>query len=404
MMVLCAQVFVTALGVGISMPTIGAHAASLGGGVVWVGLAFGGFFVGRAAVTPVVGWLSDLRGRTPFLIAGFTGTVAAGLVMVLAGDAAVLVAARVLHGACAACTLPILTASAGAVCPPGRSRPFLGTFNGLRTIGLALGFAVGAMTALFGWGVGVVPHVVTALAGLAGLALMAALSESATSAALRTAPAYRRLLRDRQVRGLSLYRFLLAMSPPALLAFVPVLLTARGGSILGAGAAEIGDALSRMPPGRLAIVALIGVASGAAQIALGRTLRDRHTYSPSVSAAAGALLVACALVVVPHLRSFPYFACVAFVAGLGVGALLLPGIVLMVAVARKRGLGSVIGLVELAAALGAAVGTGIATVATRFLPNSLFPTAALFPLLAAGAFVVVARAAGPEPGHQGTAA
>jgi MFS family permease len=394
--VLCAQVFVAALGVGIAMPTIGSHAASFGAGVAGVGLAFGGFFAGRAIVTPVVGWLSDLRGRGTFLVAGFAGMIVAGAAMYVTDSVAVIVAARILHGACAAATLPILTASAGAICAPGESRSFLGTFNGLRSVGLAVGFAGGSMILLLGWDVTSTPHAVTAGAGVAGLALVLALPERATVSALRTAPAYRRLLRDPHVRGLAVYRLLLAMTPPALLAFVPVLFGNHAEDILGGGAATLSGTLSRLPPSRIAAIALIGSATGAAQIALGRILKNRGAYSPAAFAGGGALMVACTLVLVPHLRSFTHFAIAAFVGGIGVGALLLPGIVLMVEIARNRGLGSVIGLVELAAALGAAVGTGIATVATRILPSSLFSTAALFPLLAAAAFVAVSRGTSSE--------
>ena len=66
--VLFIAVFATMLGVGIIEPFMAIYAESLGANGLFIGLIFGSFTLSRALFTPLIGRLSDLRGRKNLLL------------------------------------------------------------------------------------------------------------------------------------------------------------------------------------------------------------------------------------------------------------------------------------------------------------------------------------------------
>lgn len=396
MSALCVQVFVITFGIGIVMPVIGVHAHSLGGGFAAVGAAYGSFFLGRAIFTPVVGRLSDLRGRGLFLGLGFILNSTVGLLFLLAGEVSFLVAARLFQGVAAALALPVLTACAGVMAPSLSVGSRMGIFNGLRCAGLASGFVAGVVLLPFDRASLIVPYLAVIASGLLGLALLVALPRRATQAAIRAPSRYWALFRDPLVRRLAFSRASLAMVTPAVVAFLPVLVKTHGAKELGASGMELIQGLRSLSLGKFIVLGAIGLSAGALQIGLGWLLDRRGRLSKTAAAIAGALMTAAVLVVLPHLRGFGSLVWASVLAGLGVGALFLPGLMLLVRAARTRGMGTVIGLVELAAALGAVVGAGVAATAASVSPRYLFPTTALFPLTAVAFYVLAMRAATPE--------
>ena len=386
MSVLCIQVLVLSFGIGMVMPVIGVHAYSLGGGVRSVGLAYGSFFIGRLIFTPVVGRLSDLRGRGLFMGLGFILTSAVGLLFLLAGEVSLLVAARLFQGIAAALTLPVLTACAGIIAPPSSVGRHMGTFNGLRSAGLAGGFAAGVVVLPFDRVSLILPYLMVIASGLLGLALRIAVPRRATQAAISPPRRYWRLLRDPLVRRLALFRLLLAMTAPAVVAFLPALIKSGEMRDRGGEGVDLIQAVGSLSTGRFIVLGAMGVSAGVIQVVLGRLLDARGRFSRIASVISGALMVTAVFWSLPYLKTFGELALASVLAGLGSGALFLPGLLLTVRAARARGMGTVVGLVQLAAALGAVAGSAVAVAAASASPRYLLPTAALFPLLAAACY------------------
>ncbi len=387
MWVLCVQVLVASFGIGMVMPVIGVHAYSLGGGFLSVGLAYGSFYVGRLVFTPVVGRLSDLRGRGLFMGLGFILTSAVGLLFLLAGEVSFLVVARLFQGIAAALTLPVLTACAGIIAPPSSVGRHMGAFNGLRSAGLAGGFATGVVLLPFDRVSLILPYLVVIASGLLGLALLVALPRHATQAASRAPRRYWRLLRDPLVRRLALFRLLLAMTAPAVVAFLPALIKSGEIGDRGGEGVDLIRGMGSVSAGRFIVLGMMGVSAGVIQVILGRFLDARGRFSKIASVISGALMVTAVFWSLPHMKTFGELALASILAGLGSGALFLPGLLLTVRAARTRGMGTVVGLVQMAAALGAVVGSAVAVAAASASPRYLLPTAALFPLLAAVCYV-----------------
>jgi len=62
--------FAATLGIGFIVPILPVYAETLGASGVWIGLIFSGFSISRFFVMPIVGSLSDVRGRKKFIAIG----------------------------------------------------------------------------------------------------------------------------------------------------------------------------------------------------------------------------------------------------------------------------------------------------------------------------------------------
>ncbi len=63
-------IFSTITGVGIVVPLLPIYAHDLGATGFYVAMIFGSFSISRVVLLPYFGWLSDQKGRKPFILAG----------------------------------------------------------------------------------------------------------------------------------------------------------------------------------------------------------------------------------------------------------------------------------------------------------------------------------------------
>src|SRR3989338_5966477 len=117
--VLFIAVFATMLGVGIIEPFMGIYAESLSANGFLIGLIFGSFTLSRAIFTPLIGRLSDFKGRKNLLIIGLVGYTILSFSYVAATTIASLVIVRFLNGLASAMVLPIAMAYIGDIAPKG---------------------------------------------------------------------------------------------------------------------------------------------------------------------------------------------------------------------------------------------------------------------------------------------
>ncbi|MFC1914030.1 MFS transporter [Chloroflexota bacterium] len=68
--VLALSIFSSMLGVGIVAPLLPLYAEDMGATGIWLGIIFGSFYISRSIVMPIMGKLSDRRGRKLILGSG----------------------------------------------------------------------------------------------------------------------------------------------------------------------------------------------------------------------------------------------------------------------------------------------------------------------------------------------
>jgi DHA1 family tetracycline resistance protein-like MFS transporter len=91
-------VFVNLVGFGIIIPLLPFYAQTFGASPLVIGLLFASFSLSQLVAAPVLGDLSDRRGRRPVLIFSLLGTVVSFAMLALAHSLAVLFVARVVDG------------------------------------------------------------------------------------------------------------------------------------------------------------------------------------------------------------------------------------------------------------------------------------------------------------------
>ncbi|MFC7046659.1 MFS transporter [Halobacteriaceae archaeon GCM10025711] len=142
--VVFAIVFVDLLGFGILIPIIPLYAESFGASEFVVGVLLASYSLTQFLAAPVLGRLSDERGRRPILLLSLFGSVLAWTMFGLAGSLAVLFGARLLAGAMGG---NIATAQAyiADVTPPEDRAKGLGLVGAAFGLGFVFGPALGGV-------------------------------------------------------------------------------------------------------------------------------------------------------------------------------------------------------------------------------------------------------------------
>ncbi len=137
--VLFVAIFSAMVGVGIVIPFLPLYAQTLGASGIWLGIIFSGFSLSRSIFMPVIGRLSDKKGRKIFLCIGLLGYSVVSLGYIHADKASQLFIVRFMQGFFAAMILPIAMAYIGEISPVKKEGTFMGSFN----VALFAGFGIG---------------------------------------------------------------------------------------------------------------------------------------------------------------------------------------------------------------------------------------------------------------------
>ncbi|MCX8043405.1 MAG: MFS transporter [Desulfobacterota bacterium] len=256
--VLSLSIFTAMLGLGIVVPILPQYAQTLGASGVWLGAIFAGFSIARSVSMPFVGRFSDRRGRKVFIVSGLFVYALSSLGYVYAYSPETLLIVRILQGLCSAMIVPIAMAYIGDISPKDREGSYLGMFNVSLFLGFGFGpFVGGFIHDLLGVNADfVVMGVLCAVSWI--LAMLYLPSGDTSSHALRFPPAsYPTMLRNHQVQGIMLFRFMNAFIRGSVITFLPLYASYR----LNLSGAQIGlvvssgvilTSLLQYPCGRLA--------------------------------------------------------------------------------------------------------------------------------------------------------
>jgi len=256
-------VFTAMLGLGIVGPIMPIYAKSLGATFVQVGLMSSAWSVARLIFNPLMGSLSDVRSKKKIMAGGLVVYMATSLLYALAWDFPSLVSVRFLHGIGSAMTMPIAMAYAAEVTPKGQEGRYMGMINLATFAGMGLGPLIGgSLTDLFS--IAVPFYIMGALTAFSLLLNLIFLpNEQNTSAAdKRPRPSLKKILSNRYLRAIFLYRVVAAVGQGSIMGFLSLFISGSvesgglglplsvSGLIISIG--QVSSALMQRPFGDLA--------------------------------------------------------------------------------------------------------------------------------------------------------
>ncbi|MBZ0112649.1 MAG: MFS transporter [Thermoanaerobaculia bacterium] len=161
--ILFLTVFLDLAGFGMILPLLPFYAETYGAGAFQVGILFAAYSLAQAIGAPLLGRLSDLKGRRPVLIGSLLVNVGALILFALGRDFTTLLIARSISGLSAA-NFTIAQAYIADVTAPEERAKGLGMIGAALGLGFVLGPAIGGILSLYS-------HVAVPL-GAAGLVLL----------------------------------------------------------------------------------------------------------------------------------------------------------------------------------------------------------------------------------------
>lgn len=276
--VLFISVFATMLGLGVVSPLLPIYAENLGATGIWLGIIFSAFALSRSIFMPVIGRISDRRGRKWIILTGMFTYAVLSLAYLIADSVYSLAFVRLAHGVASAMVVPIAMAYIADLSEKGKEGSHMGNFSISMFLGMGMGPLLGGfLNDAFG-----MASVFYAMAGLSAFAtLLVAISLPEAKPGLSKIPAedpipMRKIFGLPIMRGIMVFSLLSALGRGGMMVFIPVF-----GPLISISPAEVGIILSantflmallQMPIGRLTDTAnkvvLIVIGSGVTAIAL----------------------------------------------------------------------------------------------------------------------------------------
>ncbi|MEW5767111.1 MAG: MFS transporter [bacterium] len=330
--VLFVAVFTTMVGMGIIVPLMGIYAEELGAKGVYLGLIFAAFALSRAVFTPLIGKLSDYRGRKVFILTGLSFYTLFSLAYALCNSVALLISVRFLHGMASAMILPVATTYIGEIAPPDKEGEYMGTFITSLFLGMAAGPLIGGtLTDLFGMNSAF--YLMGGLSGLTTLFILKFLPEITPSTKRKRPEGLGQILQNNVVKALMLFRGINAVGLSAVMAFLPLF----AGSI-------------KVKPSQIGLIISLNVLLTAIlQRSFGK-MADRFNKINLIIL--GSLVVGTALFIIPMTTNFRELLLASIIMGLGSAMAIPASLALATRVGKEKGIGSVMGLFNTAMSLG----------------------------------------------------
>jgi len=337
--ILSLSMFSSMLGVGIISPLLPVYVKTLGATGIQLGIIFAVFSIARAISMPVIGKASDRYGRKIFICTGLFIYTLMSIGYALSKTAFQLGTVRFLQGFAAGMIMPIATAYIGDMAPKGKEGTYMGYFYVAFFLGFGIGPLIGGFvsdyfgmkTAFYTMGGFNFIAFVLAFSLLPGVEVNRQRDNATIS--------YITMIRESKlIKGLFSFRFAIALARGLFSCFLPIF----AGIKLGLSGSEIGILIS------------IGfLLSGLFQAPGGR-LADRFSRRGLV--VLGVIVDILCLSLIPLTNSLGQLLTVCIVSSTA-RALCLPSATAMIAgEGKKYGMGSSMGIFNMAMSLGMAGG------------------------------------------------
>lgn len=337
--VLSLSIFSSMLGVGIISPLLPVYTKTLGATGIQLGIIFAGFSIARAISTPVIGKSSDVYGRKRFICMGLFIYALMSMGYALSKTVLHLGTVRFLQGFAAGMIMPIATAYIGDIAPKGRE----GTYMGYFYVAFFLGFGIGPLIGGFVSDYFGMKSAFFTMGGFNFIAFVLAFSLLPGTENYRqrnrTPISYTTMLKESGIiKGLFVFRFTNALARGIFACFLPIF----AGIKLGLSGSEIGILISTS-----------FLLNGIFQAPGGR-LADRFSRRRLV--VLGIIVDIFCLSIIPLTNSFGQLLSICIVSSTA-RAICLPSATAMIAgEGKKYGMGSSMGIFNMALSLGMACG------------------------------------------------
>lgn len=324
--VLFISVFATMLGLGIVSPLLPIYAENLGATGIWLGIIFSAFSLSRSVFMPIIGRISDRRGRKWIILIGMFAYAVLSLAYIVADSVYSLTAVRFAHGIASAMVVPIAMAYVADLSEKGREGSHMGNFS----ISMFLGMGMGPLLGGFlndAFGLDSVFYVMAALSAFATLLVGVSLPEAKSGTFTvpeGDAVPLREIFRLPVMRGVMVFSFISALGRGGMMVFIPVF-----GPLIAITPFEVGVVLSA----NTFLMALLQVPVG----------KITDAGDKVVLIVVGSAITALAIAAIPLSGSFLPLLVITSVVGIG-GAIQQPAIMaLTVDAGRTIGMGTSMG-------------------------------------------------------------
>jgi len=336
--ILAIAIFSAMLGVGLIVPLLPLYAQDLGATGVQLGILFAGYGISNSVLTPIMGRISDRRGRKLFLCIGLAGYAISSLGYVMADSVLQLTLVRVAQGVAGAMIIPIAMAYVGDLSPKGKEGKWMGYANAAFFSGFGIGPLLGGVLAeRFGMDASFY-----SFGGLCLLAFLITVLFLPESRQRKTGEkghlSFKSMSSSPMIRGLFSFRLVQAVGRGGIMTFLPIFVA----TYIGLGPALIGILLAT---NMLPMMVLL--------VPAGR-LADRFNRRALV--VIGNLIYFATLFLIPLANTFWQQLWLCFPRAIG-GAISMPAATaLTVEEGRKFGMGATMAIMMMAMSVGMALG------------------------------------------------
>jgi len=372
--ILAVSIFSAMLGMGLIVPLLPLYAQDLGATGTQLGIIFAGYGISNSVFTPIIGRLSDRRGRKIFLCIGLLFYSIISLGYVWAASVSQLTLVRVIQGVAGAMIIPIAMAYVGDLSPEGEEGKWMGYANAAFFGGFGIGPLLGGTLAeRFGMN--------ASFYSMGGLCLLAFLIAVLFLPEIRQRKtgekghlSFKDMSTSPMVRGLFSFRLVQAVARGGIMTFLPIF----AATYIGLGPALIGVLLA---VNILPMTVLVGPA--------GR-LADRFNRKALVIL--GNLIYLITVALIPLANTFGRQLWLCFPRAIG-GALSMPAATaLSVEEGRKFGMGSTMSILMMAMSIGMVLGPTLSGVIADSVDiNAVFYFGGAVGLIGTGLFVWFTR-------------
>jgi len=332
--VLFISAFAAMLGLGIIAPLMPIYAKNLGATGIWLGIIFSGFSLTRAIFMPIIGRLSDKKGRKGFITSGLLSYSLISLLYPLATKVYSLTAVRLIHGLASAMVVPVAMAYIGDIAEKRKEGRYMGTFNMALLLGMGAGpFLGGFINDSFG-----IAPVFYAMAGFTAIAFLISLVflpdvRYSRIRKIGNPISFVGIFKNNIMKGLLLYNAISSMGRGGIMAFLPIF-----GAKIDINPSLVGIIVSS----HIFLLALLQRPAG--------RLADR--YNKFFLVLIGSGVAGAALLLTPFTRNFLQLLFIASIMGLGGAVSMPPSYAITVEMGKRLGMGASMGLFNTATGVG----------------------------------------------------
>ncbi len=226
-LILSLSAFGVMMGMGIIAPLMPLYAKNMGASGIWLGIIFSSYSLSRLLFVPLIGKISDRKGRKIVISIGLFLYSLFSLGYVFADTVYWLTVVRFLQGFASAMTLPIIMAFIGDISPEGEEGRYMGNFNVSRFLGMGLGPMLGGVMN-DAWGINSAFYALSGITGLVFFLAVFFLPESETFTKKENKKkksknvSFKQILKLKVMRGLLFFRLVSSLGRGSLMSFLSV--------------------------------------------------------------------------------------------------------------------------------------------------------------------------------------